>query len=284
MAEVFHELRLLEKYSRGARGGHRWSTRIVDTRGGHEQRNINFAQDRGRWRIGHLIKSPAAADEITAFHNNRRGMAIGFRFKWWRDYKAVKTFQAFGDGVTDTFQLKRSYPDILTGLAQGGAPTTITLAAAQPDFVLHAVDDTYNGKLIRITVGTGAGQARQITDYVGSSRLATVAPGWSVQPDPTSQYAIELYVYQKDVFKPTPNVDAVPFAITINDNPAAATIDYTTGLFTVTGGAPSAGAIILADFEHDWPVRFDTDFQEWTWHSVKRHDWSGIGLVEVRDI
>lgn len=74
---------------------------------------------------------------------------------------------------------------IQEGTAQAGASTTITLATAAIND-----DDRYNGNRVWIVSGTGAGQVRNITDYVGSSRVATVEPAWTDNPDNTSVYAI----------------------------------------------------------------------------------------------
>jgi hypothetical protein len=55
-----------------------------------------------------------------------------------------------------------------------------------------AVDDYYNGMVVYISNGTGAGQVRTITDYVGLTKVATVDSAWDTQPDNTSVY--EIYV------------------------------------------------------------------------------------------
>ena len=67
------------------------------------------------------------------------------------------------------------------GTAQAGAANTITL-----DTGASAVDDYYNGLSVFITSGTGSGQLRTISDYVGSSKLATVSVNWTTNPDNTS--------------------------------------------------------------------------------------------------
>ena len=72
-----------------------------------------------------------------------------------------------------------------SGTAQAGASTTITLAADE-----SAMDDAYNGKTIKITGGTGSGQIKTISDYVGSTKVATVDSSWSSNPDNTSTYEI----------------------------------------------------------------------------------------------
>ncbi len=70
------------------------------------------------------------------------------------------------------------------GTAQAGAGTTITLAATA-----SATDDAYNGHIVVLVSGTGAPAARAITDYTGSTRVATVAT-WNTNPDATSVYRL----------------------------------------------------------------------------------------------
>lgn len=69
--------------------------------------------------------------------------------------------------------------------AQAGTASTITLAAAS-----GTRDDWYNGATITITAGTGSGQSRTITDYVGATKVATVNTNWSPAPNGTSVYDI----------------------------------------------------------------------------------------------
>jgi hypothetical protein len=69
--------------------------------------------------------------------------------------------------------------------AQTGNATTITLAAAA-----SGDDGVYNRNLISIAEGTGAGQTRQIADYNGTSKVASVDREWRVQPNATSVYQI----------------------------------------------------------------------------------------------
>lgn len=72
-----------------------------------------------------------------------------------------------------------------TGTAQAGAAGTITLDAGA-----SATDDIYNGSLVYISAGPGAGQWRRITDYVGTTKVATIAPNWTVQPTNASTYIV----------------------------------------------------------------------------------------------
>lgn len=69
--------------------------------------------------------------------------------------------------------------------AQAGGVSTITLDAAA-----SAVDNYYRYTQIRITGGTGVGQTRRISSYVGATRVATVDLAWSTVPDNTSTFVI----------------------------------------------------------------------------------------------
>lgn len=69
--------------------------------------------------------------------------------------------------------------------AQAGAATTITL-----DGSASAVDSFYVGEIVYLTGGTGAGQARVITGYVGATKVATVNRAWATNPDNTSTFGL----------------------------------------------------------------------------------------------
>lgn len=71
------------------------------------------------------------------------------------------------------------------GLAQAGAGSTITLNASA-----SAVNNSYIGQTISIRAGTGQDQSRNITNYVGATKVATVDAAWSTNPDSTSVYVI----------------------------------------------------------------------------------------------
>lgn len=76
-------------------------------------------------------------------------------------------------------------PALDSGVAQAGTASTLQLRAAA-----SAVDDFYNGAILEIVRGTGAGQIRTVTDYVGSTTTATVDRDWATNPDNTSVYII----------------------------------------------------------------------------------------------
>jgi hypothetical protein len=73
---------------------------------------------------------------------------------------------------------------LLGGTAQTGGASTITLGSGE-----SATDGAYVNGTITITSGTGAGQTRTISAYVGATRIATVSVAWTTIPDATSVYA-----------------------------------------------------------------------------------------------
>lgn len=73
------------------------------------------------------------------------------------------------------------------GTAQGGSLNTIVLRNDA-----SAVDDFYNGMTVRIIDQTGAGQERKIVDYDGTTRTAIVETDWSVAPDNSSIYFVQV--------------------------------------------------------------------------------------------
>ena len=71
------------------------------------------------------------------------------------------------------------------GTAQAGASGTITLRSGA-----SATNDLYKGAIVAIVSGTGAGQARTVAGYVGSTKVATVDWSWTTTPDNTSVYRV----------------------------------------------------------------------------------------------
>lgn len=76
---------------------------------------------------------------------------------------------------------------ITTGTAQGdgGGSNTFQLASGA-----SASDDVYNLSFLRVVGGAGAGQQNLITDYVGSTRTATLLNDWVTAVDNTSLYEV----------------------------------------------------------------------------------------------
>ncbi len=79
--------------------------------------------------------------------------------------------------------------EIHYGTAQAGAVTYITLDDSATVGDVKVENDYYNDATVRIVSGTGAGQDASVTDYVGSTKVATAA--FTTAPDNTSVYSIQ---------------------------------------------------------------------------------------------
>jgi len=75
----------------------------------------------------------------------------------------------------------------LSGSAQAGAASTITLAAAGSS----AVDDAYKGMYIILTSGTGSGQTGIIAAYNGTTKVATMMVNWTTPPAAATGYTVK---------------------------------------------------------------------------------------------
>lgn len=99
----------------------------------------------------------------------------------WKD---GNNYAAELQAVSDAY---RNLTADLTGTAQGGGTGNNQIQLANS---ASSTDDAYNGKTIIILSGTGSEQERTISDYVGSTRTATVSSNWTTNPNNTSVYEI----------------------------------------------------------------------------------------------
>ena len=114
----FHDIRFPASLSFGSLGGPERRTEIVTLANGHEERNTPWAHSRRRYDAGLGMRSLDDIEALIAFFEARRGQLFGFRWKDWADYKSCAASAApqagdqrigFGDGVTQYFQLTKTY-------------------------------------------------------------------------------------------------------------------------------------------------------------------------------
>jgi len=106
---TFHEVQFPTDIAYGAQGGPQYSTAVVITASGYEQRNLLWAASRMAWNVATGLKQQAQLDVLIAFFRARKGRAYGFRFKDWSDYQATAQAIGTGDSTTKTFQLVKNY-------------------------------------------------------------------------------------------------------------------------------------------------------------------------------
>lgn len=101
--------------------------------------------------------------------------------------------QAATDGSVDSFIIDNrgsGYVNVHSGTLQSGSPTGGVLAATggTPTPTASATDSVYDGAQIHIISGSGAGQIREISNYVGLTKAFDVDSPWSA--DGTSVYEV----------------------------------------------------------------------------------------------
>ncbi|MDE3017021.1 MAG: DUF2460 domain-containing protein [Pseudomonadota bacterium] len=158
---AFIETRFPTDIAYGSAGGPEYSTDIVITNSGYEQRNANWSQSRARYNVAHGIKTQAQLDALIAFFRARKGRADGFRFKDWSDYQTTGEAIAAGDGVTTVFQLTKAYASGTTSesrsISKPVAGTVNIYLAAVLQNSGYTLDTTTG--LVTFTAAPGSGVA-----------------------------------------------------------------------------------------------------------------------------
>lgn len=105
----FAEVQFPPDISYGSSGGPEYTTDIVISTSGHEQRNVNWSQARLRYNVAKGVKTKDQLSSLIAFFRARKGRAYGFRFKDWSDFSATNEVIGTGNGSTAQFQLVKRY-------------------------------------------------------------------------------------------------------------------------------------------------------------------------------
>lgn len=129
-----------------------------------------------------------ATEEVTTITGSN---GAGFVTLTASEMNNSAVFVAFKVASGPKATLMTVYPRVLpileNGTAQAGAAGSITLASGAAGYDL-------SGCIVRTTGGTGGGgannQARVITAYNTSTKVATVVPNWETNPDATTTYDI----------------------------------------------------------------------------------------------
>lgn len=166
----------------------------TEVRMGQKKRQYSIGVDAWRSQVINQSDQAWRQDPVMVIKNVEEGL-MEYALMRNADFRRIQNIKMVdnkvvvsGDGTyTMAENADANHDEICVahrGTAQAGAGTTITLAATA-----SATDDAYNGREVHIISGTGAGQYREITDYVGATKVATVA-AWSTNPDNTSVYKV----------------------------------------------------------------------------------------------
>lgn len=178
-------VRLPEDIERGAVGGPRFSTTVLELESGFEKRNANWSETRGEWDVGYGLlqkfqADPASTkldlDEIINYFYVVRGRACSFRFKDFSDFEigieqgidlANPQTIGFGDDATTLFQAFKRYSfggftfdRTITKLV--GSTTRVYLDGVLQTLTTHYTLDEDRGQINFVTApastgGTGPG-------------------------------------------------------------------------------------------------------------------------------
>ena len=118
MMAAFHDVRFPLELGYGASGGPEFSTQVVVTGSGREQRNSQWSDAPVHYDAGVGIRSEADLAVLLAFFRARRGQAHGFRFRDPIDHRssagavgALDQHVGAGDGRVTRFALLKHYGD-----------------------------------------------------------------------------------------------------------------------------------------------------------------------------
>lgn len=180
------------------------------------QLGVNVVNAAGTaWGSGAITAAAIAADAITA----------------------AKIADAAIDRAT--FAADTGLQAVRSNTAQAGAASTVTLDASA-----SAVDDLYKGDAIYLTGGTGVGQFRICTGYVGATKVATVTPAWATNPDNTSTFAVlpSGMVDLKAILGVAVSTSTAQLGVNVVDN-AGSAITAASGIQEVKVASIAANAI-----------------------------------------
>ena len=117
---AFHDVLFPLQLGYGTTGGPEFSTQVVVTGSGHEQRNSQWSDARLYYDAGVGVRSEADLSSLITFFRARRGQAHGFRFSDPLDRNsalsgalvaATDQLLGTGDGGTTRFALLKQYGD-----------------------------------------------------------------------------------------------------------------------------------------------------------------------------
>lgn len=109
--QSFDDVRFPIAIGREALAATEFSTAIVVSASGHEQRNSEWAVARMRYDAGPGVRSENDLATLAAFFRARRGAARGFRFTDPFDWQGHDEPLGLGDGVITHFDLVKDYGD-----------------------------------------------------------------------------------------------------------------------------------------------------------------------------
>jgi uncharacterized protein (TIGR02217 family) len=115
---AFLDIEFPRNISYGSEGGPEYSTSVITTQGGAEQRNINWTYPRMKYNVAYGVRHERDLEEVLYFFHLANGRANTFRYYDWSDHKtsayddeptSQDCFIGTNAGTTTTLQLYKTY-------------------------------------------------------------------------------------------------------------------------------------------------------------------------------
>ena len=134
--------RFPERIAYGAQGGPEWSTTVVVTVSGKEQRAGAWTYPRHRWDVSQGIKTQADFEALRAHFMTVRGRLHGWRFKDWAEFQCLIAEGKVSGLTGTTFQLLKRYTSGAQTMTIGTASVAVSLDSTSPSAVIAAGGST----------------------------------------------------------------------------------------------------------------------------------------------
>ena len=154
----FHEVRFPDDISYGSAGGPGYSTAIIETDSGAEERVARWGTARRKYDASYGMKSHDQLVALQEFYICRLGAAYGFRYKDWLDFTTAIDHNSTpsdtdeiigtGDGTETQFQLKKIY-------TSGAINRTRNIRKPVDGTTVVSIDDTPQGSGWSVNTTTG---------------------------------------------------------------------------------------------------------------------------------
>ena len=159
----FDDVRLPINVEVGAEGGPSFSTGIVTTASGVEQRTQLWSVSRNTYTIGYGT-SDSVWQAVRAFFYARRGRARGFRFKDWTDFQGIDEPLL---SVGNVLYVTRNYSDAI-GIEYQRKITRIVPGTLRVHDSVQDFTNLYTESYGRLTLNPGAVQPPPVGPLLAS--------------------------------------------------------------------------------------------------------------------
>jgi uncharacterized protein (TIGR02217 family) len=281
----FTETQFPPEISQGSSGGPSFSTDIIATVSGFEERSGNWSEERNSFEALHENLNQEDFEAILIFFKAMRGKLYGFRFKDWGDYKScgINSAIAFddqiigsGDGSTVAFQVVKKYTNGFTYQRDIKKPVSGSVLAGiggKQSTTNFAVDTSTGVVTFDNITKTITGAVSSAGNTVITAAIHGLIAGDSVYLSSFTGSWAGLNAARYTVTAAATNT----FTIVFNSSAYTAYSSNAGQLKT----APQTGESVTAGFEFDVPARFDTNDMISSWVNFQSFGFS-LPIIEIK--